>query len=213
MRACSTSAAGPVRRRGTRRGARPSGTALGVDLSTRMLEVASRRAHEAGIENARFELADAQIHPFERHAFDIAISRAGVMFFGDPVAAFTNIGHALRPGGRMTLLVWQTRAQNTWVVEFAEALASGRPVPTPPPDGPGPFSFARPARGRSVLTQAGFTDITFTGIEEPMWFGENRATRTSSWLGWDFTRFMLRDLVDERGPVRSTHCGRPSRRT
>ena len=76
-----------------------SGSALGVDLSSQMIALARRLAAAAGIRNARFEQADAQVHPFEPAAFDVAISRTGAMFFGDAIAAFTNIGRALRPAG------------------------------------------------------------------------------------------------------------------
>ena len=63
-----------------------------------MLDYARRRAAEEGVTNVTFEQADAQIHPFEPGAFDVAISRTGAMFFGDHAAAFTNIGRALRSG-------------------------------------------------------------------------------------------------------------------
>jgi Methyltransferase domain len=51
----------------------------------------------------RFEQDDAQSYPFEAGAFDVAISRMGAMFFGDLVAAFTNIGRALGPTVRRVL--------------------------------------------------------------------------------------------------------------
>jgi SAM-dependent methyltransferase len=77
------------------------GLALGVDLSSRMIGRARQRAAEQDITNARFVQADAHVYPFEPRAFDVAISRTGAMFFGDPVAAFANIARALRPGGRV----------------------------------------------------------------------------------------------------------------
>ena len=47
------------------------------------------------------------MHPFEPEAADVAISDTGCMPFGDPVAAFTNIGQGLRAGGRLALLTWR----------------------------------------------------------------------------------------------------------
>src|SRR5688572_25012891 len=41
-----------------------AGAALGVDLSSRMLEFARRRAAAEDLTNVTFEQADAQIHPF-----------------------------------------------------------------------------------------------------------------------------------------------------
>ena len=73
------------------------GSALGVDLSVQMIELARRLAAGQGVGNASFEQADAQIHPFAAGSFDVAISRTGTMFFGDPRAAFSNIARRFAP--------------------------------------------------------------------------------------------------------------------
>jgi len=88
----------------------PAGGTLGVDLSSEMIAVARRLAVAEDIPNTRFEQADAQIYPFAERSFDVVISRTGAMFFGDPPAAFANIARALRSGGRLALLPWQTPA-------------------------------------------------------------------------------------------------------
>src|SRR5213078_2579136 len=77
-----------------------NGSALGIDLSSQMIALARRTAAAEGLDNVQFRHADAQIHPFESADFDVVISRMGSMFFGDPVAAFTNLNRVLRPGGR-----------------------------------------------------------------------------------------------------------------
>lgn len=114
------------------RGAAP-GLALGVDLSARMIDVARQAAQREGLPNARFVQADAQIHPFPEQTFDGAISRTGAMFFGDPVAAFTNIARAMCPDGRLILLVWQPFDRNEYIVAITTALAAGRDFPPPRP--------------------------------------------------------------------------------
>jgi SAM-dependent methyltransferase len=174
-----------------------AGSVLGVDLSSRMLDVARRRAEEAGLANIELLQADAQIHPFTPGGFDVAISRTGTMFFGDPVAAFANIARALRPGGRLALLVWQGTDHNEWFREMTGSLAAGRPPFAPPPGAPGPFAMADPGHGRSVLEAAGLDDVRFDGVEKPMWFGADadRAHAFLSDLG--VSRFLLRDLDDE----------------
>src|SRR5690242_14804122 len=143
------------------------GPALGVDLSARMIELARRLAAEEGTGNVSFEQADAQIYPFPAGSFDVAISRTGTMFFGDPAAAFANIGRALRPGGRLVMLVWQGPGPNEWVRELSGALAAGRDLPAPPPGAPGPFSLADPGRVRALLAAAGFSGITMEALHEP----------------------------------------------
>jgi SAM-dependent methyltransferase len=173
-----------------------AGVALGTDLSAAMLDVARRRAVDEGLANVRFEQVDAQIHPFEPAAYDVVISRTGATFFGDLVAAYTNIGRAVRPGGRLALLTWRGVADNEWFREFATAMAAGRDVPSPPPGAPGPFTFADPDHARTVLTTAGFADIELEAVDAPMWFGRDvdAAHRlVSGLLGW-----MLEGLDDEQ---------------
>ena len=122
-------------------------SALGVDLSSQMVALAGRTAASEGLENVEFQHADAQIHRFEPGAFDVVISRMGSMFFGDPITAFSNLHRALLPGGRLTLLTWQSAVDNEWLTEFHAALAVGRDLPTPPSDVPSPFASERPRSG------------------------------------------------------------------
>ena len=136
-----------------------AGSALGVDLSSQMLEVARRRADEAGLGNARFEQADAQVHPFAPEGYDLVVSRFGSMFFADPVAAFANLHRALRPGGRLVLATWQSVEHNEWIQVFPAALAQGRDVPLPQDSTPGPVGLADPDHVRSVLSKAGFSAV------------------------------------------------------
>ena len=150
-----------------------AGSALGIDLSSRMLDYARQRATDEGVNNVTFAQADAQIHPFDAGSYDVAISRSAAMFFGDHVAAFRNIGTALRPGGRLVLVTWQPLAGNEWIREISGALAAGRNLPVPQPDAPGPFALSDPDRVRDVLTGAGFTDIDLNATTAGMWFGDD----------------------------------------
>lgn len=148
------------------------GSALGVDLSSAMLRVARERAEREGVANARFLQADAQVHPFAAGTFDAAIARTSAMFFADKAAALTNIALALRPGGRLALLVWQPPSANEWITEIATAMAAGRERPAPPPDGPQPFSLSDPGRTHHWLAVSGFGGIEIEGLAAPMWFGD-----------------------------------------
>ncbi|MGY1650558.1 class I SAM-dependent methyltransferase [Geodermatophilus sp. SYSU D01119] len=178
----------------TRAAARITGSALGVDLSAAMLEVARRRAAEEGVDGARFEQADAQVAAFPPASFDVAVSRTGAMFFADPVAALANVGRALVPGGRLVLLVWQALEANEWMTEILGALAAGRPLPVPPPDAPGPFSLADPARIRRVLADAGHAQVEVEGLAEPEWFGADADDAVGFVLG--LAGWMLDGLDD-----------------
>ncbi len=181
--------------RTTRDAARITGSAVGVDLSSAMLDVARRRAAEEGLTGVRFEQADAQVAAFPPAGFDVAISRTGAMFFADPVAALANVGRALVPGGRLVLLVWQALEANEWMTEILGALAAGRPLPAPPPDAPGPFSLADPGRIRAVLTAAGLRQVEVEGLAEPEWFGTDADDAVAFVLG------LAGWLLDGLGPA------------
>lgn len=140
-----------------------SGSALGVDVSAPMLERARQLSDNAGLTNVTFEQADAQVHRFPPEHFDLCVSRFGTMFFADPLAAFSNIGRALRPSGRLVLLVWQARERNEW----AEAIRLG---------GSAAFSLADPTLTEGILNAADFVDVTFTDIHEPVYYGPDAAT-------------------------------------
>lgn len=167
----------------------PSGSALGVDLSLPMLERARRLSEEAGIRNVGFERADAQVHPFAPGSFTLGISRFGTMFFTDPVAAFANIGRALRPGARLVQLVWQAADRQEWFRAIGQALADGRAVPDEL--GGGAFSLADPTVTAGLLTAAGFTGVEITEVCEPIHYGPDAAVArdTLSEL------LMVRDLL------------------
>lgn len=140
----------------------PQGHALGLDLSAPMLAEGRSRAERAGITNVSFTQGDAQVYPFEASAFDAAISRYGVMFFADPVAAFGNVRRALRPGGRLAFVCPSDAGLNGWAAAMA-SLRDFLPVGDfGKPGMPGMFSLAAPDRVDDILTAAGFTGIAIS---------------------------------------------------
>lgn len=174
----------------------PSGSVLGVDLSAKMLERARAVADAEGLANVTFEQVDAQVHPFPAAAFDLAISAFGAMFFADPTAAFTNIRRALRPDGGLALLAWGELADNEWVAAIRKALSAGRDLPLPAPGAPGPFSMADPDRTARVLSEAGFVDLQFAEINEPIRLGEDADDAFSFASTFGITRGLTHDLDD-----------------
>jgi SAM-dependent methyltransferase len=176
------------------RAAGPGGSVLAVDLSGPMLAKAEQLAKDEGLGNVRFEQGDAQVHRFEAGAYDLAMSRFGVMFFADPVAAFTNIASALRPGGRLAMLVWQSGAGNEWMGSMRDALAAGRNLPAPPPGAPGPFALADREFTRNILTDAGFTDVGFAPSEQPFNVGADPDDAYRFAVGMAPVQWLLADL-------------------
>jgi len=142
----------------------PDGEVLGVDIADEMLAHARARAAGLGITNVDFIHADVQVHNLGQGRFDAAYSRFGVMFFADPVAAFANIHKALRPGGLLSFVSWQSVFDNEWMLIPGAAVASvtGSLPQMPDPEEPGPFSLADPHRIRSVLGAARFQRVEVT---------------------------------------------------
>lgn len=138
----------------------PSGAVLGCDIAQTMIDAA--RSCGAGVAQLSFEVRDAQTDDLAAGgpAFDAMFSRYGVMFFADPVAAFTNIGASVRSGGRLTFVCWQPEDQNPWLSVPAAIMQSFTPNPVLPlPNTPGPFAFRDPDRIREILTGGGWNDI------------------------------------------------------
>lgn len=186
---------GQVTRLAALRAAR--GGALGVDLSAPILERARATARREGVGNAEFVRGDAQVHPFEAAGFDVAVSRFGVMFFADPVAAFRNVHRALRPGGRLAFLSLQPMERNE-VGTVLAALAGPRAA-GPPDDGlsrAGAFSLADPARTQSLLTDAGFHAVSVAPVEAAQTWGPDAPAAAAFLAGW--------------GPVRTLLAAQPS---
>ena len=137
------------------------GHAHGVDVAERMVAGAREDADAAGVENVSFEAVDVQVASFE-DTYDYAFGRFGTMFFANPVVALRNVRHALRPGGRLNMVVWRRKLDNAWV-HRAETIVEqflDRPEEYDEPTcGPGPFSMANADTVTDVLKHAGYEDI------------------------------------------------------
>jgi SAM-dependent methyltransferase len=136
----------------------------GVDISATMLALARTRVPP----QVTLAEADAQADPLGG-PHDLAVSRFGVMFFADPVAAFRNIRASLHPAGRLCFVCWAALEQNPhWRDALAIAARHlGAPEPGDP-HAPGPFAFADPARVRALLEQSGFTQVEIRTAQPPL---------------------------------------------
>ncbi|GAA1359664.1 methyltransferase domain-containing protein [Streptomyces beijiangensis] len=148
------------------------GRVVGIDISYPLLERARTLTPHSKLPHLSFVLGDAQVHPFPEGGFDVAISRGGVMFFADPTKAFTNIGRALRPGGRLAFVCPQPAAPDG---EEARALALltsllGQQVVGNNELGRAMASLSDPEHVREVLWDAGFRNVSVTPLAtETVW--------------------------------------------
>ncbi len=139
----------------------PNGRVIGADISEGMLALAKQRT--AHLNQTECIVADAAMHDLSNLKADLLFSRFGVMFFGDPGAAFANMKKALKPEGRILFACWRPIAENGWMdVPLRAAYEHVPKMPRPGPDDPGPFSFADPERVMRIFREAGLPEPTFT---------------------------------------------------
>jgi ubiquinone/menaquinone biosynthesis C-methylase UbiE len=180
----------------TRQAARTAtaGSALGVDLSVPMIDRARELARVEGLRNVAFQRADAQVHRFPPARFDLAISRFGTMFFDDPAAAFVNIARALGPAGRLVMMVWQGQERNEWEVEIRRSLQGFEEPAVVAPAGADAFSLADPATVEGILEGAGFAEVAFTEVHQPVYYGPDVAAALGWVRGFSCTDSLLKRL-------------------
>src|SRR5215469_9793933 len=171
----------------------PTGTAVGIDISAAMLDLARRRAAQAGAGNVEFVEADAQVHRFGGGSLDAIVSRFGVMFFDDPQAAFANFAGALHPGGRLAFACWQDLFQNEWMLVPGAAAAQHVGLPAMEPGAPGPFALAAAGRVEHLLASARFHDVSLEPITRPMRAGSDVDDTVAFFESTDLARRLMAD--------------------
>lgn len=143
---------------------------IGTDLSEEMIKAARARAERDGA-SANFICADAQTYAFDPATVDLIISRFGIMFFDNPVKAFSNLRRATSNGAELCCIAWRSPAENPFMTtaeQAAEPLLPG--VSERVPNEPGQFGFADHARIQDILTQSGWRKIQIAPIDVPCAF-------------------------------------------
>ena len=135
----------------------PDGRVVGIDLSPKLIVVANHRAGH--LTNVAFRCADVASAVGMHAPVDLYVSRHGVMFFADPVAAFAQLAEAAAPGAALVFSCFAERAANRWAVETI-AGADDASGPTGGANAPGPFAFAQTDYVAALLAQAGWRATT-----------------------------------------------------
>jgi len=138
----------------------PSGFVMCTDAIAEMVAVAEREAFERGLKNMQFRQCTADSLPFADESFDVAVSRLGVMFFPDPVAAVREMLRVIKPGGRVALAVWGKSELNPYSYVVTNVVSRYVPATPVAPDAPDAFRFAEPGKLAGVLKDAGAIDVT-----------------------------------------------------
>ena len=154
-----------------------TGHVTALDLSAGLLEIAEQRARTRRLTNFSTQHADSHSLPLPVNSFDLATSRFGVMFFGEPRVALQELRRVLRTGARACFLAWGPFDQPYWqsMMGVVHRHAGG---PLLQSDGPNPFRFSERGSLSAVLRSAGFNAVeqetktlpwTWPGPVEEVW--------------------------------------------
>lgn len=144
---------------------RPEAQLIGVDVSPALVTAARERGSH--LANVAFDLADAACwQPPPGFAPQLLISRHGVMFFPDPVAAFRHLANIADSGAQLLFSCFRDPAENPFFTEVTRLLAQAPPQPAS--DAPGPFGFARRERIAQILEGAGWEAVAIDSFDFPM---------------------------------------------
>lgn len=94
------------------------GQLTGIDISGKMVDIASLICKKKGIENACFQRAAAETLPFGSNCFDRALSGLGMMYYSNPLKATREMYRVLKSEGKAVAAVWGTRENCGWASIF-----------------------------------------------------------------------------------------------
>jgi SAM-dependent methyltransferase len=143
----------------------PGGTLISSDQSEAMVELARARAAQLGLAGVEFRVLGGEWIDLELASVDAVLCRWGYMLMVDPAAALRETRRILRSGGRVVLAVWDARERNPWSLIPTAVLVEQGLAPSPVPGAPGPFALGDAALLRSMLEEAGFTDIVIDAVD------------------------------------------------
>jgi SAM-dependent methyltransferase len=146
----------------------PSGHVLATDISPAILAYAEKAVAAAGLSNVSFRELDGERLDVESGAFDAVISRVGLIYFPDQPAALAGMRAALRPGGRISAVVYSTADRNGFFAIPVGIIRRRAALPPPAQGQPGPFSLGGPGVVERLLADAGFRDIAVEAVKSPV---------------------------------------------
>jgi ubiquinone/menaquinone biosynthesis C-methylase UbiE len=179
--------------------ARIADSTVGLDISVPLTEVATERARAAQIDNVEFVVADAQTYVLAPDTFDLVVSQFGLMFFDDPVGAFSNVRRSLAPDGRLAFVSWQGLPTNEWLTLIADEVANYADIPEfgGIAKGPGMFALKDQDETTALLETAGFTEVKFDALAPKILVGGGATADESA--DFLFGMGMVRGLVSFAG--------------
>jgi SAM-dependent methyltransferase len=171
----------------------PAGLVVGVDIAPEMLAVARRRAREAGLDHVTFVEGDLEALDQPTGSFDVALSRFGLMFAPDHLAAFRAVARVLAPGGVLAAAVWAPPPARR-LTSGITAVNARLDLPPPAPGSPGAYAMSDPGRLADEAREAGFEQVSVSEQVAPFRFDSvERYARYTQELAPAATRALLRE--------------------
>ncbi|PYS66038.1 MAG: hypothetical protein DMF74_02215 [Acidobacteria bacterium] len=137
----------------------PGGTVTCTDPIAPMIQSAEREAQRRGLHNMKFQQCPAESLPIPDDQFAAAVARLSAMFFADPPAALREILRVVKPGGRVSFVVWAPAEMNPFFYVITNVVDQYLPSPPTDPDAPGAFRFAEGGKLASLLRETGAVQV------------------------------------------------------
>jgi SAM-dependent methyltransferase len=146
----------------------PSGYVLATDIAEGIVELALQVARERGLKQIETRAMDGEKLDLPDASFDAVLCRLGLMYMPHPVTALREWRRALRPGGRVAVVVFSTPDRNSWGAMPASIIRGRAQLLPPVPGQPGPFSLGAPGVLEGVFREAGFADPEVHTVPVPL---------------------------------------------
>jgi len=146
-----------------------SGRVLATDIAPNLLELAAADSAAEGLGQVEtLEIDGEALHTLPADSFDAAVSRVGLIYFPDQQQALSGMIHALRPGGRVSVVSYSTPERNGFFSIPVRIIRSRAQLPPPLPGQPGPFSLGADGVLADTLTKAGLHDVEVVAVPSPV---------------------------------------------
>jgi SAM-dependent methyltransferase len=146
----------------------PAGQILATDISPTILRYAAKTAADAGLSTIETLELDGEHLEVDEAGYDAVISRVGLIYFPNQQAALAGMRRALRPGGRVSAVVYSTADRNGFFAVPVGIIRRRAQLPPPAPAQPGPFSLGAPGVAEAAFAQAGFRDVSVDAVPSPV---------------------------------------------
>ncbi len=143
----------------------PVGGVITSDQADAMLDGARKRAGELNLTNVEFQVLNAEWIDLPVASVDIVLCRWGYMLMADPAAALAETRRVMRPGGHLSLAVWDEIEHNPWAGAPAAELQERGLAEPPPRNVPGLFALDDIVHVRDLLEAAGFHEVWVEAVD------------------------------------------------